>query len=120
MKLSDYQTETQITKNLAEKLAMADKELEGTLRELRELKMNYDEYKAKYIHSPSELESAVRRAETKIRDQMDTAISNIKFENESQFAAERKRFETEIVDLLNEISRIKTESHKKSESISEL
>ena len=57
---------------------MNDKELQQLIREHRELKINHDEYKAKYVHTPSEMETAVRRAETKIRDITDNTINNLK------------------------------------------
>ena len=51
---------------------------------------------------------------------MDTAIMNLRNENENHYYTEKKKFEAEIVDLLNEAARLRNDNQKKSEIISEL
>lgn len=65
------------------------------------MKTNFDEYKSKYVHTPSELETSARKMEAKLREQMEGALKSLRENMEESHALEKKKLESEVVDLMN-------------------
>lgn len=50
--MSEFETSNQINKNFNEKLGEAEKYAQSLEKDFREVKLNYEEYRAKYQHTP--------------------------------------------------------------------
>lgn len=65
IKLSDFETSSQINKNMGDKIGEAERNNESLLKELREIKYVYEEYRGKFVHSALDLNNAVKKTENK-------------------------------------------------------
>lgn len=103
---------------MGDKIGEAERNNESLLKELREIKYVYEEYRGKFVHSALDLNNAVKKTENKWKQKLEEQVQQLKGSYESTQTMEKKKYEGEIVQLLNQTARLRGESQKKSDFIS--